>query len=695
MHHDSEEQIYSLLELDKSQLPEDGGSEYNRLIFARSPYLLQHAKNLVDWYEWREDAFAVAQRENRPVLVSIGYATCHWCHVMAHESFEDKDVAKILNRYFVCIKVDREERPDIDDYFMSAAQLLTGGGGWPLNVFLTPDKRPFFAITYLPKSTSNGRLGFIELVSAIAALWRQQPDKIEQNCSVVMDSLEQMADPVPQEQSELKELKIEGWQQISTIYDNEYGGFGNEPKFPLPVTISWLLQEGYGGNEEALQMALHTLDSIRQGGIWDHLAGGVHRYSVDRKWLVPHFEKMLYDQAMLSSVALQAYQITHNARYLDMAQQIFGFVLCDMSSDNGGFYSAFDADSQGEEGKYYLWIKDEIDNILGEDSELFCSAYDVTRYGNFEGSVILHQPISLADFCKQHEVDLEETENILEDCCFRLLEHRNERIMPLCDKKIITSWNGYMIGSLAKGGVISGINAYTISAEKTASFLLANHKRHDGRLMRSSLNGVTVTPGFLEDYAFLCHGLVELYEATLNKRWLDEAVLLADDIRKLFFDHRKGIFSKTGIDGEQMPINVSLEHDGVIPSAYTIAAKSFVRIAHIAERPDLLDYAYELITPVLDDLRRHPTAHFGTLQVLEQIETETMIATVSGDVTSESMHDLLQELYGFYLPHLVVRYSGDTDCKESISICAESQCYGACKSVNELRSLLKNLHFQG
>lgn len=689
-HIDTAAYISSLVELDKTNLPPDGGEKFNRLIFARSPYLLQHAENPVEWYEWGEEAFAAATRENLPIMVSSGYAACHWCHVMAEESFEDEEVASILNRHFVCIKVDREERPDIDDFQMTVAQILTGGGGWPLNVFMTPDKRPFFAVTYLPKQTSHGRRGFMELLAAIAALWRQQPDKIEHNCSSIMDTLEQIAEPIPQEQTDLEDLEKEALFQISGIYDQEYGGFATEPKFPLPMTIAWLLAKGAKGDNKALQMAQNTLDHIRCGGIWDHLGGGVHRYSVDQKWLIPHFEKMLYDQAMLSQVSLQAYKITRNERYLEMALDIFGFVLCDMTREGGGFYSSFDADSEGEEGKFYLWTKEEIETVLGEDAEIFCSIYDITGYGNFEGKVILNLPQPLNDFCEKHELDQKQVQILLEDCCAKLLESRNNRMRPLCDKKIITAWNGLMIGALAKGGAISGIKSYTVMAEKSANFILTHLKLDDGRLIRHFLDGVSTTPAFLEDYVFFMDGLLNLYEATLNSRWVDEAVILANEMIRLFYDAKNGRFAKTGNDAEQMPIAVSLEHDGVIPSPFSIGALSFMRLSYIVENPLFLDYAFEMITPTLHDTNRHPTSHFGTLNMLELLESEPVIATFSGEFKSNAMDRLIKELHSHYLPNLIVRCTDEIG-KPAVYICANGTCYSPCIDHKKLQNLIKKL----
>ncbi len=533
---DSGAHLAGLVAIDKTTLPADGGERFNRLIFARSPYLLQHAENPVDWYEWGEAAFELARSEGRPILLSIGYATCHWCHVMAHESFEDADVAALLNRHFVCIKVDREERPDIDDFYMTVAQVLTGSGGWPLNIFMTPDRRPFFAMTYLPKQDRQGMRGLMGLLGNIAVLWRQQPDKIENNCNAIMETLENIAQPIPQEVSDLEELKREAFRQLSGIYDQEQGGFGSSPKFPMPINLSWLIEQGASGSSEALEMALHTLRSMRGGGIWDQLGGGLHRYSVDQKWLVPHFEKMLYDQAMLSLVSLEAFQASGEHLFLDMALDIFGFVASDLTAPQGGFYSALDADSEGEEGTYYLWTKDEIDEILGSDAPLFCRFYDVSSYGNFEGSTILNIPTDIDRFCAREGNDRDELEVVLEECCARLLERRDRRIHPLRDEKIITAWNGLMIAALAKAGAITGSRDFIDRAAQAAGFIGHNLRRNDGRLLRSFMGEPSAIPAFLEDHAFLTYGLIELYEATLDRSWLDEALRLADETLRLFYD---------------------------------------------------------------------------------------------------------------------------------------------------------------
>ncbi|MDA8414168.1 MAG: thioredoxin domain-containing protein [Desulfobacteraceae bacterium] len=672
---DSGAHLAELLAIDKNSLPADGGERFNRLIFARSPYLLQHAENPVDWYEWGQEAFELARRESRPILLSIGYATCHWCHVMAHESFEDNEVAGLLNRHFVCIKVDREERPDIDDFYMTVAQVLTGSGGWPLNIFMTPDKRPFFAMTYLPKHDRQGMRGLTGLLGNIATLWRQQPDKIENNCDAIMETLENIAQPIPQELSDLDELNQDALEQLSSIYDKDLGGFGTSPKFPMPINLSWLIEQGAAGNSEALDMALFTLRMMRCGGIWDQLGGGLHRYSVDQKWLVPHFEKMLYDQAMLALVSLEAFQASSDTFFLDTALGIFGFVAADLTSPQGGFYSALDADSEGEEGTFYLWTKEEIDTILGADAALFCRLYDVSSYGNFEGRTILNIPTDIAHFSANDDPDLDTIEQTLEACCERLLEQRNKRIHPLRDEKVITAWNGLMIAALAKGGAITGSQLFIERAARAADFILQNLRRTDGRLLRSYMGGPSDIPGFLEDYAFFTHGLIELFEATLDQSWQDTALHLADETLRLFYDRGAGEFTKTGADAEQMPVRASLEHDGVLPSPFSLAAKNFIRLAHCTERPDLLDHAHALLATSLDDARRHPTAHLGALQALAMLENEPILAAFRGQRDSAVTRELLQFVKASYIPNLAIIREPDNDSAPSVSICARGTCY--------------------
>ena len=690
-HPDTGAYIADLMNLNKSSLPSDGGERFNRLIFARSPYLLQHSENPVDWYEWGDDAFQKAELENRPIMLSIGYATCHWCHVMAHESFEDQEVADLLNRDYVCIKVDREERPDIDDFYMTVSQVLTGSGGWPLNIFMSPDKRPFFAMTYLPKRGRKGMSGFMDLLAHITNLWRNDPDRIEKNCSGIMDALGHLSQESPQKHFELKEVKKSALDSLSTSYDQEYGGFGTAPKFPMPINLSWLVEQGNSGNREALRMALHTLRAIRQGGIWDQLGGGLHRYSVDREWLVPHFEKMLYDQGMVALAALEAFQATGDSFYMEMAGNIFSFVTRELTSPQGGFYSALDADSEGVEGKFYLWDKQDVVDCLGTDAELFCSFYDISGKGNFEGYSIPNIPVSLEDFCRQRNLDPESTAQLLERCRLRLLDQRALRIRPLRDEKIITAWNGLMIAALARGGVVSGNRMFTDRAVAAAAFIMRDLKRPDGRLLRSYLNGPSDIPGFLEDYAFLCHSFIELFEATLDNVWLKEALLLADEIVRLFHAPSDQLFTKVGRDAEQMPIRASLEHDGVVPSSFSLAARCLARLGHAVDRPDLHDLAHVMLSGILSDASRHPTAYLGALQVVELLQNEPVIVTLRGQKDSAGIHELLQTAKSMLMPNMIIKFE-ETGHEGQAAVCAKGACRPPATEAQDLLKILASLH---
>ncbi|OGU16036.1 MAG: hypothetical protein A2076_05210 [Geobacteraceae bacterium GWC2_53_11] len=678
--------VASLMAIDKSTLPADGGERFNRLIFARSPYLLQHAENPVAWYEWGPAAFDRARIESLPILLSIGYATCHWCHVMAHESFEDAEVAALLNRHFVCIKVDREERPDIDDFYMAVSQALTGSGGWPLNIFMTPDKRPFMAITYLPKRGRSGMSGLIELLANIATLWRQRPDMIEKNCQGIMEALEgSRKQPDRQESLDIAALTDTALTQLQKIYDPKYGGFGGAPQFPMPIYLSWLIEQG---GEAALGMALHTLRRMRSGGIWDQLGGGLHRYSVDQYWLAPHFEKMLYDQAMLARVAVDAWLATGDNFFRAMSEDIFAFALRELISPQGAFCAALDADSEGVEGTFYLWTKKEINACLGRDAGLFCRFHAVTEEGNFEERAILTAPVVLEEFCRLNGLNFEETAEILSRCRSLLLERRERRIRPLRDDKIITSWNGLMLSALATAGIAFNNPEYISAADRAASFILANLRRPDGRLLRSYLNGASEIPAFLEDYAFLTGGLLDLYEATLDAQWLNEARILANDMQRLFRDSASGEFTLTGHDAEQMPARVSSDHDGVTPSALSRAAHALYRLAWIDDTPELLDAARAALGGISDDLQRNPLGHLGALQVLARIDSEPAIATFSGATGTPAACALNTALHRHSINNMVIR------CEESsglpvLSLCVPGTCYPAISTPDELERLLK------
>jgi len=684
------------MSVDKTTLPADGGKHFNHLIFARSPYLLQHAENPVAWYEWGTAAFDKAQTENLPILLSIGYATCHWCHVMAHESFEDVEVAALLNRYFVCIKVDREERPDIDDFYMTVAQTLTGSGGWPLNIFMRPDKRPFMAITYLPKRGRDGMSGLMELLTNIATLWRQRPDMIERNCQGIMEALQSGRRQLVNETApDLTAITEKSLQTLRRIYDPKNGGFGNAPKFPMPIYLSWLIGQSQPQphpnplpeGEGALHMALHTLRKMRGGGVWDQLGGGFHRYSVDQFWLAPHFEKMLYDQAMLASVATKAFQTTGDSFYRSMTEDIFTFVIRELQTVEGAFCSALDADSEGVEGKFYVWVKGEIDSCLGTDAELFCRYHAVTDKGNFEGENILTAPLSTEQFCQKHQLNLDETHELLGRCREQLLRRREKRIRPLRDDKIITSWNGLMISALAKAAVTFNRPEYGASAALAATFILNRLRREDGRLLRSYLKEASDVPGFLEDYAFLAGGMLDLFEATLDQNWLAEALVLAGEILSLFRDPDTGEFTLIGHDAEQMPARVSSDHDGVTPSAFSHTAHLLYRLAWTDNKPDLLGSARSALDMIRSDMERNPLGHLGALQIFKQLDSEPVTATFSGDTGSPEAFVLNAALHRHAIKNLIIQ-SEKQHSPLLLALCVPGTCYPAVTTVDELNRLL-------
>lgn len=683
--------VAGLMAIDKTTLPADGGERFNRLIFARSPYLLQHAENPVDWYEWGAAAFDRARSERLPILLSIGYATCHWCHVMAHESFEDGEVAALLNRHFVCIKVDREERPDIDDFYMAVSQTLTGSGGWPLNIFMSSDKRPFMAITYLPKRGHGGISGLMELLANIATLWRQRPDMIEKNCRGIMEALEgarkQQGHVLPPDITITTENALS---QLKKIFDSQHGGFGGAPKFPMPIYLSWLIGQGEMGDRSAQEMALHTLRQMRSGGIWDQIGGGLHRYSVDREWLTPHFEKMLYDQAMLARVAIEAYQATGEPFFRAMADEIFSFTERELQSVDGAFCSALDADSEGVEGKFYVWDKGDIIDCLGHDAELFCRYHAVTDGGNFEGHNILTAPVSLDEFCRRQGLNADDTGGLLDRCRAKLLEKREERIHPLRDGKIITSWNGLMIGALATGGTVCAKPEYIASAARAASFILTSLRRPDGRLLRSYLNGASDVPAFLEDYAFLAGGLLELYEATLEKSWLAEARTLTEELLRLFRDPDSGQFTFTGHDAEQMPARVSSDHDGVTPSALSRTAHLLYRLAWIDDRPELFETAGKALDGIMDEIRGNPLGHLGALQVLALLKSEPALATFTGATDTPDAWALNTALHNGSVRSLIIR-RGEQNEPLALALCVAGTCYPTVSTAEELKHLLKNI----
>jgi uncharacterized protein YyaL (SSP411 family) len=684
----------------------------NRLAQEKSPYLLQHADNPVDWYPWGEEAFKKAQEENRPIFLSVGYATCHWCHVMAHESFEDAEVARLLNQFFVAIKVDREERPDIDQVYMSVCQALTGKGGWPLSVFLTPTGKPFFAGTYFPKTSRLGMSGFMELLTQIAGLWQRDQGRIlnagEETLQAIQDKTgwEPSGSPLT-----LQTLQL-GYEQQAGTFDSQWGGFGSAPKFPTPHHLTFLMRwQKRSGDRQAGNMIGKTLKAMRLGGIFDHIGLGFHRYSVDAQWLVPHFEKMLYDQALLAMSYTEAYQLYQDPFYAQVAREIFTYVLRDMQSPEGGFFSAEDADSEGEEGLFYLWTDRQIREVLPPDlATLFLRFYDITAKGNFEkGMSIPHMPVSWENFAEKESLSVEELRDRLEKARKELFEVREKRIHPLKDDKILTAWNGLMIAALAKGSQALQDPGYAQAACKSADFILESMRTPSGGLFRRFREGQVAHPGFLEDYAFLVWGLIELYEATFDIRYLEEALLLNQRQLDLFWDQEKGGCFFTPRDGEQLITREKDLYDGATPSGNSVTALNLLRLGRLTGQTVLEEKADQLMRYFSKTVSNYPMAYTQFLIALDFVIGPAQEMVIAGDPVHEGTGPLIRKIHESFLPNkvLLLRPTSEKDARRACAVspflenmlplnqqptvylCSQYVCQNPITDWGELEALLK------
>lgn len=639
----------------------------NRLINESSPYLLQHAHNPVDWYPWGNEAFERAKKENKPIFLSIGYSTCHWCHVMEYESFENEQIAKIMNEHFVNIKVDREQRPDVDKIYMSAVQLMTGSGGWPLSVFLTPDGKPFYGGTYFPPNDMFGRPGFEGLLLAIADAWKNRRDELVDSAGKLGDFLASSAGPTGKEELSAEMLEG-GFNYLRDTFDARYGGFGRAPKFPQATNLSFLLYYWQRtGDEQALQMVEKTLDAMSKGGMYDHIGGGFHRYSTDGRWLVPHFEKMLYDQALISKAYLQAYQVTKNKEYARIAKEILDYVLRDMTDAKGGFYSAEDADSEGKEGTFYLWEPKEVESILDKDqAKIFSKYYGVTKQGNFEeGKTILNITSSIEELVKKFQKNPDTTENILTEARLKIFKQREKRIRPHRDDKVITGWNGLMISSLAYGGAVLHEQRYTKAAEQAAQFILSTlHK--DGRLMRYYRNGRSVERGFLDDYAFMIMGLLDLYEATFDSEWLIQAKKLTDEMIELFVDEEHGGFYLTGKDGEKLIARTKPDSDGAIASGNSVAALALLRLGRITMNQQYTEQATKTLEAFSKQMQQSPGNSTVMLMALNFWLGPTQEIVIAGEANSADTKEMLELVHSKFLPNAVILFHDTGESSETI-----------------------------
>lgn len=635
----------------------------NHLVGEKSPYLLQHADNPVDWYPWSDDALALARQQQRPIFLSIGYATCHWCHVMEHESFEDPEVAALLNRTFVNIKVDREERPDIDAVYMTVCQLLTGSGGWPLTVIMTPDLKPFFAATYIPKESRYGRPGMLDLVPRVAELWRDEHERLVESAAQITDHLTSVA--ARNASGELPPGSVAAaYRELAARFDAQHGGFGSAPKFPSPHNLQFLIDYSRAtGEDHGLAMAETTLRAMHQGGIFDHLGYGFHRYSTDAEWLVPHFEKMLYDQATHVLAAADAFAVTGRPEYATTVQQVAEYVTRDLRSPQGAFYSAEDADSEGIEGKFYVWTMDELVAALGAHrAELAATIWNARPTGNFHDEAsgaaapanILHRTASDAELAQQLSISAAEVEDLIEGLRTRLLEHRSQRIRPLLDDKILADWNGLMIAALARAGRLIGDPAMIEQAATAFRFVDTELRSEDGHLLHRWREGHAAIPGFLDDHVFLAWAATELYDATLDAHWLDRALALTDTAVTLFWDSRNGGFFLTSADAAHLLVRTKDATDGAIPAGNGVAAQIMLRLARLTGRADLEQRSLDTVTAFAADVARMPSAHTGLLEAAALASRPSLEVVIVGAAGAADTAAMLAVVRSAAPPHAAI-----------------------------------------
>ncbi|HKC79430.1 MAG TPA: thioredoxin domain-containing protein [Nitrosopumilaceae archaeon] len=621
----------------------------NNLIKETSPYLLQHAYNPVEWYTWGEKALKKAKDENKPIFLSIGYSACHWCHVMAHESFENEDIAQIMNENFVNIKVDREERPDIDDIYQKVCQLTTGSGGWPLSVFLTPEQKPFYVGTYFPPLDNYGRPGFGSLLRQLVQSWKEKPHDVEATTENFMNALqrtESISSPTKLEKTILDEAAL----NLLSMGDQVNGGFGQAPKFPNAANLSFMLRYSkLSGIARFQEFVFKTLNKMANGGIYDHLGGGFHRYSTDSRWLVPHFEKMLYDNALLPIVYAEAYQITKDSRYLEVVNQTLQYVLREMTSSSGGFYSAQDADSEGVEGKFYVWKKNEIQEILGKDTDIFCLYFDVTDGGNFEGHTILHNNINTSTVAFQFGKTEQEVKEIIKKCSEKLFEIRSKRVPPGKDEKILTSWNALMISAFVKGFKISGQKRFLEAAEKCVNFIQEKLTKN-GELLRTHKDGQAKLKAYLDDYTYFTNALLDLFETKPNKKYLELVIYYADYLLEHFWDENEKNFFFTADNHEQLIIRTKNIYDLSLPSGNSVAANTFLRLYHITQNKRYLDVSVKIMESLSTMAAENP---FGFGQLLNAmylyLQNPTEITLLN-----EENHEIYANLTRRFLPESIL-----------------------------------------
>ncbi len=629
----------------------------NHLANETSPYLLQHSHNPVDWYPWGQEALERASQENRPIFLSIGYSACHWCHVMAHESFEDPETASIMNAHFINIKVDREERPDLDHIYMSAVQLMSRHGGWPMSVFLTPDLKPFFGGTYFPPEDRMGLTSFKRILSGVANAWKTRREELLQSSDQLLSVLTQISEILPSNKSLSSELMDQAVEKIVQNFDSQYGGFGGAPKFFHTTELRLCLRSWKKtGLARYLYVVTHTLDQMSQGGIYDQLGGGFHRYSTDDRWLVPHFEKMLYDNALLVPIYLETFQATGNTRYATIARETLDFVLREMTSREGFFYSALDADSENEEGKFYVWDFEEITQHLGNElGDIFASVYGVSTVGNWEGKNILHQTIPLDLAAKKHNISLPSLEQKLIQARKSLLQERSKRIRPFRDEKALISWNGLMVHALSMGSQVLDEPRYLEAAQKAMEFLISTlWNDREAQLFHSYCQSRARFQAYLDDYACLIDGAISLFEVDCDLRWLKTAINMANTMCSHYWDETRGAFYFTATNHEPLILRTRDYHDGSIPSSTAMAITALARLGRLTTENRYLNIAESALKAHASTMEESPMATAQMLFALDFLHNQTKEIIILPGADAQEYSRMMRTIFSSFVPNKIV-----------------------------------------
>ncbi len=681
---------------------------HNHLCSETSPYLLQHQYNPVNWHPWGPLALRMSTDEKKPIFLSIGYSACHWCHVMEHESFENTAIADLLNEHFISIKVDREERPDLDQIYMSAVQLLTGRGGWPMSVFLTPQLKPFYGGTYFPPTDRAGLPGFQRILETLIQEWKQRPEEIQTHAQQLTTHIRNTAS-VPSSATALSEKMLDDAFLIQNKqFDDTFGGFGQAPKFPHSLDLRLLLRTWYRtGNPRPRQMAEHTLTHMSNGGIFDQLGGGFHRYSVDNRWLVPHFEKMLYDNALLIPCYLETFQLTGNSDYAETSRKTLDYVLSSMTHPDGGFYSTEDADSEGKEGTFYTWNVSEITTILGKRrAELFCSCYDVSKQGNWEGTSILNRPKTIAENAAWLGLSEKDLLHELKECSQLLLNKRNSRIRPDRDEKILTDWNALMIDACICGYRVLQDKRYLDAAVQAISFLLDNVRTPEGMLLHCYKNETAKFPAYADDYAYLIHALIQLYEATFDWKWIDTASQLAELFIEHFWDPEEYGFFFTGKNHETLITRPKIGRDNVTPSANGVAAFCFQRLSQLTANPRYALLTEQILNRYQSSIIDYPQICPQLLLALDEYLAPSRELVITAPDNSKDLKLLCQKINSLFLPNTVVAVLSEKhrrdhplfqgkdipDNQIALYLCQNNSCevpvIGLSPALDKIRSLI-------